>query len=295
MEMHQIRYFLAACDAGNFTRASEASNVSQPSLTLAIGKLEAELGGRLFERDRSGCRLTDLGRVVEPDLRRILEQSQAVKAEATRFVRLKKVPLRLGLPRSIGPRRIAPALARFQKAHPRVEVEVMVDAEERLRKRVGEGGLDLALGASADDPGSALRREPLFSESYVVAFAAGHDFARRDSIRLADLQSEAWLDRLQCEMRENLRAELRGRDLALYAAYRSNDDGWILRMVEAGIGVAVLPEDFVPAGESRIACRPLRDPAIERVLHAITPAWTAPKPEALALIKAIRASARPGP
>ena len=58
MEMHEIRYFLAVCDTLNFTRAAERCNVSQPSLTRAIQKLEAELGGLLFRRERAATHLT---------------------------------------------------------------------------------------------------------------------------------------------------------------------------------------------------------------------------------------------
>jgi LysR family hydrogen peroxide-inducible transcriptional activator len=60
MEMHQVRYFLALCDEQNFTRAAQRCDVAQPSLTRAINKMEAELGGSLFDRDRTNTRLTDL-------------------------------------------------------------------------------------------------------------------------------------------------------------------------------------------------------------------------------------------
>ncbi|MFH3972590.1 LysR family transcriptional regulator, partial [Acinetobacter baumannii] len=70
MEMNQIRYFLAVCEHRNFTHAASASNVSQPSLTTAIKKLEDELGGELFVRDRAGCRLTALGKLMQPRLRK---------------------------------------------------------------------------------------------------------------------------------------------------------------------------------------------------------------------------------
>ena len=66
--MQQIRYFLAVCDKGSFTRAAQATYVAQPSLTQAIKKLEDELGGELFSRDRGGCRLTALGRLIEPSI-----------------------------------------------------------------------------------------------------------------------------------------------------------------------------------------------------------------------------------
>ena len=63
MEMHQTRYFLAVCEALNFTRAAHHCNVAQPSLTRAIKKLEEELGGPLFRRERTRTHLTDLGRL----------------------------------------------------------------------------------------------------------------------------------------------------------------------------------------------------------------------------------------
>ncbi len=63
MEMHEIRYFLAACQTLNFHRASEDVHVTQPALTRAVQKLEAELGGHLFHRERGHVQLTDFGRL----------------------------------------------------------------------------------------------------------------------------------------------------------------------------------------------------------------------------------------
>ncbi len=76
MEMHQIRYFLAVCDCLNFTRAAEPSNVTQPALTRAVQKLEEELGGLLFRRERKYTHMTDLGHLVRPQLEAILAQSE---------------------------------------------------------------------------------------------------------------------------------------------------------------------------------------------------------------------------
>ena len=81
MEMHQVRYFLAVCEALNFTRAAEACHVAQPSLTTAIKKLEAELGGELFRRERSRTHLTDLGKLMRPHLETIYAASEAAKAD----------------------------------------------------------------------------------------------------------------------------------------------------------------------------------------------------------------------
>ena len=77
MEMHQIRYFLAVAETLNFTRAAEECHVAQPSLSRAIRKLEEELGGDLFRRERNRTHLTDLGRAMQPLLHQAFESAAA--------------------------------------------------------------------------------------------------------------------------------------------------------------------------------------------------------------------------
>src|SRR5436309_578590 len=86
MQMHQIRYFLALCGELNFTRAARRSGVSQPSLTNAIGALERELGGALFQR-RPSIALTALGRVMQPYLEQIARNADDAR-EAARALKL---------------------------------------------------------------------------------------------------------------------------------------------------------------------------------------------------------------
>ena len=85
MEMHQVRYFLALSEEQNFTRAAKRCGVSQPSLTNAIKRLEAELGGSLFRRSRTNTRLTDLGIIVRPDLVQIDRSTTEAKRKARKF------------------------------------------------------------------------------------------------------------------------------------------------------------------------------------------------------------------
>ena len=106
MEMHQVRYFLAVCRTLNFTRAAERCNVAQPSLTRAIQKLEEELGGALFRRERNRTHLTDLGRLMQPHLRALQDASLAASAEAEDYHKLERAPLRLGVMCTIGPARL---------------------------------------------------------------------------------------------------------------------------------------------------------------------------------------------
>ena len=84
--MHQVRYFLALCAEQNFTRAARRCGVKQPSLTRAVKKMEMELGGPLFDRDRTNTRLTDLGIYVRHEIERIDRSSMEVKRKAAQFL-----------------------------------------------------------------------------------------------------------------------------------------------------------------------------------------------------------------
>ena len=136
MEMHQIRYFLAVCDHGSFTRAAQFSYISQPSLTQSIKKLEDEFGGELFTRDRSGCLLTSLGRLVEPNFRKIYQESVTTKADAIRFTQLNNIPLRIGLMATIGAQRLSPIFAHYKHEFPNIEFELIIDCETVLLQQL---------------------------------------------------------------------------------------------------------------------------------------------------------------
>jgi len=266
--MHQIRYFLAVCDHNNFTRAAQFTYVSQPSLTQAIKKLEDELGGDLFLRDRSGSQLTALGRLVEPSLRKIFKETQIIKAEAIRFTRLNNIPLRIGLMTTVGARRLSPFLAGFQREFPNIELELIVDSEPALLAQLESGLLDLLISAPGQLLGEPYQSNLLYNERYVVAFSNTHRFNQLNNIDLKEIQSEPYLDRLNCELREQLKDICRDQEINLYAAYRSNSEEWVLHMVRAGIGVALMPEFSLPAHTVDVKYRYLSDPEISRQIYA---------------------------
>ena len=269
MEMQQIRYFLAVCDQGSITHAAQLTYVSQPSLTQAIKKLEDEMGGALFTRTRSGCQLTPLGRMVESKLRKIYKELQATKAEAIRFTRLNTIPLRIGLMTTIGAQRLSPGLVWYQQEYPNIELELIVDSETELFKQLDSGLLDLVISAPAQALAAPYQSTLLYQERYVVVFSPTHRFNHLQKIDLKAIQSEPYLDRLNCELREDLKCICHNQEIDLYAAYRSNSEEWILHMVKAGIGVALMPEYTLPKQATDIGYRYLSEPEINRQVYAI--------------------------
>ncbi len=279
MEMHQIRYFLAVCDHGSFTRAAQFSYISQPSLTQAIKKLEDELGGELFTRERSGCLLTSLGRMVEPNFRKIYKEAAVTKADAIRFTRLNNIPLRIGLMETIGAQRLSPIFAHYQQEFPNIELELIVDSESSLLQQLESDLLDLVISAPTQLLGSPYKSILLYTERYVVAFNGKHRFNHLTKIDLKEIQSEPYLDRLNCELRESLRAICQDKEVKLYAAYRSNSEDWIVNLVRAGMGVALMPEYSLPANSDDVRCRYLSNPEISRQVYAVHYPQNQKKPE----------------
>ena len=284
MEMQQIRYFLAVCDQGSITHAAQLTYVSQPSLTQAIKKLEDEMGGALFTRTRSGCQLTPLGRMVEANLRKIYKDLQSTKAEAIRFTRLNTIPLRIGLMTTIGAQRLSPSLVWYQQEYPNIELELIVDSEAELLKQLDSGLLDLIISAPAHTPASPYQSTLLYQERYVVVFSTSHRFNQLQKVDLKAIQTEAYLDRLNCELREDLKCICRNQEINLYAAYRSNSEEWILHMAKAGIGVALMPEYTLPKQATDISYRYLYEPEISRQVYAIHTHQVSVKFELQALI-----------
>lgn len=286
MELHEIRYFLALGHARNFTRAAEACHVSQPALTRAIQKMEDELGGPLFARERGNTHMTELGRLVEPHLREVLDRAEAAKETATRFLRLDNAPLRVGVMCTIGPMRFISFLGRFRAAHPGVELTLTEQTADALSELLLKGEIDLALMARPDGFATPIQSHVLYRERFVIACAAGHPFARRNAVRVAELDGETYLQRINCEYRDHLKDTCVAQGANINRSYRSEREDWILTMVAAGMGICFLPEfsTTVPG----VIGRPVIDPEVWREVSLVTVAgrrWAAP---VAAFINAVR-------
>jgi DNA-binding transcriptional LysR family regulator len=287
MEMHQVRYFLAAAKTLSFTRAAEACHVSQPALTTAIKKLEGQLGSPLFHREGRQVALTEFGRRMQPHLSQILEQAKAAETVAKDFRLLNQVPIRLGVMSTIGPVRLAALLAAFEQQSPGVEAAVRDGAPEALAAQLDADELDVAILNPLDGLGGNYRAEPLYSERYVVLLPPEHPLRARNALALRDLSEQPYVDRLSCEMREMVMGVCDDMGVKLYARFRSEREDWVQAMVMAGIGFAFMPEYSVTHPDS--IQRPLVDPTVNRTISLITVPGRKHSHAVAAFIRTIRA------
>lgn len=285
MEMHQIRYFLAVCDSLNFTRAAESCNVTQPALTRAIQKLEEELGGLLFRRERKYTHMTDLGHLVRPQLEAILAQSERAKTTAKSFLQLKDAPLKLGVMCTIGPMRFIGFLSAFGRHHPGIEVSLMESVPERLCQSLMEGELDVAMMTVPAERNERLDLRPLYEERFMIACAPGHRFEAMDVVPMKEIAGESYLTRANCEYIGYLDGVMQERMIEVQDVYRSEREDWIQSMVLAGMGICFIPE-FTPVIPG-IVIRPIVEPEVTRAIQIVTVAGRRFSPAVAAFVKAV--------
>jgi DNA-binding transcriptional LysR family regulator len=286
MEMHQVRYFIAAARALSFTRAAEQCHVSQPALTAALKKLEAELDGTLFHRERNRLLLTEFGRRMEPLLAGVLERADAARSAAESLRLLKQAPVRVGVMPTLGPVRLARFLAAFERAHPGVEVAIREGRPAELGAGLEADELDAAILNPLDAPVEGCRIEPLYTERYVVLLPPGHALRERDALALRDLSRQPYVDRLACEMRERVMAACGELGVELYARHRAEREDWVQAMVAANLGFAFMPEHAVT--HPGTIQRALSDPAVERVIALATMPGRPHPPAVAAFVRAAR-------
>jgi DNA-binding transcriptional LysR family regulator len=262
--MHQIRYFMAVCEHGSFSRAAEAMDVSQPALTAGVKKLEEEIGYELFHREGRRVILTELGRMVKPHLEQVLGETETAREIAKNFKLLRQVPLRVGVMPTIGPMRLARFFESFRARTPGVELAIREASLERLAQELERGDLDLAIVSAPAGLSDTYRTEPIYRERYVVVFAPGHRFERLNAVALSDVSKEEYVDRLACELRETVMAVCADRKIELYAKFRSEREDWVQAMVLANLGFAFMPEYSLTM--QGLLQRPLVDPPVERIV-----------------------------
>ncbi len=270
MEIHQLRYFVAVADEGNFSRAAAKVRVAQPSLSQQIRKLEAEVGQPLFDRLPRSVVLTEAGHCLIDYARQIL----ASIVDARRCVDELKGEvageLAVGAIPTIAPY-VLPGLVRtFQQHYPQVALEIVEDVTERITRRVEAGELDVAL-ASTCQPSPSLRRESLGSEPLLALVPEGHPLAKKTLVELNDLKSQRFLllHEMHC-LSQQVHHLLEGRHLQPEIALAGSQLGTIANMVAAGIGVSIVPQLMV-SHQATPGCvsLPFAPPVPERELNLL--------------------------
>jgi DNA-binding transcriptional LysR family regulator len=247
MEMHQVRYFLAVARTLNFTRAAEECNVTQPSLTRAVQKLEDELGGLLFRRERALTHLTDLGRMMLPHLQQTFDAAQAAKNLAKGIGKAQVAPLTLGVAHSADSEALSEVLRDVADSLPGFELTVDAGSSAELIERGLKGDVDLLVVESPDEAPERLESWELYRHRYHLVARTGHALGDRAEICLAETADESWID-CGSDGSARLRRAAERVGGSAFFKHKAGSPLQALQLASAGFGSAVLPRPASGAG-----------------------------------------------
>ncbi|MBL9136269.1 MAG: LysR family transcriptional regulator [Verrucomicrobiales bacterium] len=287
MELHQLRYFVAVADEGNFSRAAAREHVAQPSLSQQIQKLEFEVGQPLFDRLPRGAVLTQAGEKLLVHAKRVLSEI----ADARNALSLRgdlAGTVRLGIIPTIAPFFLPRLLAGLSTRHPRIALDTIEDVTSGLLRRLEIGDLDLAL-VSTTLPSVALRIETVATENLVVLVHARSPLALKPSLQWQHLNTERFLvlQDLHCLSSQVAQVCAKHR-VHPNTVFQGAQLETIARLVTAGLGLSLVPAMMaVGDRDPERTYLPLRSPQPTRPLNI---AWNPHRhrhPRALAVAKAI--------
>ena len=189
MELRQIRYLLEIVRLGGFTRAAESLGIAQPSLSIAVQKLEEEFGVTLLNRQQRKISLTAEGRAFCERARQIEEQVRGVVQEMEEFRGLERGEIRMGIPGMLGTHFFPSVIADFRRHYPRLKLSVHSDGANNIQTMIESGELDVGVVARSELPHS-VAWQPLIREEMVACVANGHPLAGKGSITLVEMSKE---------------------------------------------------------------------------------------------------------
>ncbi len=192
MTLTELRYIVAVARERHFGRAAEACFVSQPTLSVAIKKLEEELDVKLFERGTAEVSVTPLGEAIVRQAQSVLEQAAAIKEIAKRGQDPLTGPLRLGIIYTIGPYLLPELVKHVIEQVPQMPLVLQENFTVKLLEMLRTGELDCAIMAEPF-PDTGLAVAPLYDEPFMVAVPSAHPLAAREAISSEELKRETML------------------------------------------------------------------------------------------------------
>jgi len=287
MEMHQVRYFLAAVSELNFTKAAEKCNVSQPSLTRAIKQLEGELGGDLFRRERPQAQLTELGERMLPLLKQCYESALGARSLASAIKTGEIGTLRLALSRTID---LGPLLCHFEelaRLFAGLDMKLLRGTVPDVVEHLKRGDAELAVAAEIGEDWERLDKWPLFTERIELILNRKHELANKRDLDFDQLREQRFLRRAYCENAEQTAAILRDHNIDVERGCEVTSEQDLITLLEAEFGVAVAPRSLrVPATLMRV---PVKGLELSRTVYVYGVARRQRTPVASAMLKMLRA------
>ena len=267
MTLTELKYIVAVARERHFGKAADACFVSQPTLSVAVKKLEDELELKIFERNANEVTVTPLGDEIVRQAQSVLEQASSIRDIAKRGKDPLAGALKLGVIYTIGPY-LLPDLVRQMITHtPQMPLMLQENFTVKLLDMLRTGELDCAVMAEPF-PDQGLAIAPLYDEPFVAAVPKNHPMARRKSVTAEELKNETMLllgtghcfrDHVLevCPEYARFASQSSGVGEGIRKSFEGSSLETIKYMVASGMGVTVVPQLSVPTAEQAQGQGPL--------------------------------------
>ena len=274
MTLQQLEYILAVARHGHFGRAADACNVTQPTLSAMIGKLEEEIGAKLFDRNRQPICPTPVGERVVRQAREVLAQADSIKDIVKEEQQSIGGTFRLGILPTIAPYLLPRFFPQLMKKYPALDIRVQEMKTHQIKNALLQGDIDAGILATIEGL-EEYTQTSLFYEKYVGYVSREDSLFKKEVIRTADVASsnQLWLlDEGHCFRDQMVRFCQMKSSQTSQLAYNLGSMETFMRMVESGMGITFIPElaEMQLSDQQKELVRPFAIPIPTRQLLLIT-------------------------
>lgn len=268
MTLQELRFLVALATEKHFHNAAKKCHVSQPTLSIAIKKLENELGVALFERHKNSVRVTNVGEDVVMRAKRVLNEVDILKeVSATNKNQLNSV-VKLGAIYTVGPYLLPPLISSLHALYPTLPIEIYENFTSELKKKLVEGELDaILISLPFEVPGIVTKA--LYKEPFVVLMPKNHPLTQFQSIpeKALSQYNVLMLGEGHCFRSQVISScpTCFSQNTTSHSIHWKTVEGGSLEtlrhMVVTGIGITILPRSavqYTPDYENLLTVRPLR-------------------------------------
>lgn len=296
MTLNELKYLVAVAQERNFGRAAAKCFISQPALSVAIQKLEEELGTQVFERNKNEVTITPVGERLVEQAQRVLEEAARVREIAQAGRNQLVGTLRLGVIYTVAPYLLPDLIPALHDRAPQMPLDIEENVTENLELSLKSGRIDAVIVALPFAPPGVLT-EFLYEEPFQVVVPSTHKWAKRKSVSPDELAGETTilLNVGHC-FRDQILESCPELNRADAHVPRTNSLETVRNMVASGLGISVLPRDaLTPRYHSRMVVPvPFAHPVPTRRV-ALAYRRSFPRPAAMIAIREAVEVCRPAP
>ncbi|GLY11550.1 LysR family transcriptional regulator [Pseudobacillus badius] len=246
MELRQIKYFMEVAKEEHVTEAAHRLHVAQSAVSRQIAKLEDELGVELFLREGRNVKLTHAGKIFLQHMESAMNEIDRAVAAIDSYLNPEIGKIRLGFPNSLATKTLPRVISAFRSQYSDIGFDFHQGANKELRELVERGEIDLAFVSPVPESTPEISTEVFFSESMRVLLPIQHRLAKKDSVNLRELMNDQFvLFRTGYDMRSLVIEACRQVSFEPKVGFESDDVYTMKGLVEAGLGVSLLPETLL--------------------------------------------------